>query len=171
VAFAKTLEELLPAFHDNVVEYPGSYSIIRMTEGDSALREAIRVVRAMKPVPALKLDKGLSQAARDHVLDQGRTGQTEHIGSDSSLPQDRAERYGRVIGAVEENLAYAPIGLSGLQNIEALIIDDGVANRGHRRNIFDQDVHVVGIACGPHIHFGTECVIDFVGDYKPWSGP
>jgi hypothetical protein len=44
-----------------------------------------------------------------------------------------------------------------------LIIDSGVASRGHRRNIFHPDLAVVGVACGPHRDYGAMCVMDFAG--------
>jgi uncharacterized protein YkwD len=43
--------------------------------------------------------------------------------------------------------------------IESLLIDDGVRDRGHRRNIFDPSSRVVGIACGPHPRYTATCVI------------
>jgi uncharacterized protein YkwD len=42
-----------------------------------------------------------------------------------------------------------------------LIIDDGVPDRGHRKNIFSRAFATAGAACGPHSRFGNVCVIDF----------
>jgi uncharacterized protein YkwD len=42
-----------------------------------------------------------------------------------------------------------------------LIIDDGVTDRGHRKNIFSRAFGTAGAACGPHPRFGNVCVIDF----------
>jgi uncharacterized protein YkwD len=49
--------------------------------------------------------------------------------------------------------------------MENLLIDDGVADRGHRRNIYDASARVVGIACGPHPRYGTMCVIVQAGGF------
>jgi uncharacterized protein YkwD len=46
-----------------------------------------------------------------------------------------------------------------------LIIDDGVASRGHRVNIFKKDYKVVGIAVGPHKKYGEMCAMDFAGGF------
>jgi uncharacterized protein YkwD len=49
--------------------------------------------------------------------------------------------------------------------VQGLLIDDGVADRGHRRNLLDPAVRVAGIACGRHAAYGTMCVIDLAGGY------
>ena len=47
--------------------------------------------------------------------------------------------------------------------IERMIVDDGVANRGHRRAIFNPAATIVGIACAPHAAQKHMCVIVFAG--------
>ena len=74
------------------------------------------------------------KSCRDHVEDQGPLSATGHTGSDGSSPTTRMTRYANVISPSGENLAYGPI--DAQDAILQLIIDDGVANRGHRSNIF-----------------------------------
>lgn len=47
------------------------------------------------------------------------------------------------------------------------MIDDGVASRGHRLNIMNDQFHVVGLALGPHAALRHVCVMDFAGGYGP----
>ena len=44
-----------------------------------------------------------------------------------------------------------------------LIIDDGVASRGHRDNIFKPEFKVLGSWTSSHLTFTTETVIDYTG--------
>ena len=47
----------------------------------------------------------------------------------------------------------------------ALIIDDGLRTRKHRKNIFNPNFNFVGAAFGRHARFGTVCSMDFAGSY------
>ena len=44
--------------------------------------------------------------------------------------------------------------------VRQLIIDDGVADRSHRHDIFSPTLTAAGAGCGPHRMYGTMCVID-----------
>lgn len=110
----------------------------------------------------------MSLAARDHVKEQGPTGATGHHGTEGSLPWDRINRYGTWANKTAENIAY---GHSSARDIViALIIDDGVRNRGHRKTIFDTSLRIIGVATGPHAKYGTMCVMTFAGGFLEKSG-
>jgi uncharacterized protein YkwD len=49
--------------------------------------------------------------------------------------------------------------------VAALLIDDGIADRGHRKNILDPEVGVVGISCGPHKSYRVMCDIVHAGGF------
>jgi uncharacterized protein YkwD len=63
-------------------------------------------------------------------------------------------RYGNVISPSGENLAYGPI--DAKDAIIQLIIDDGVADRGHRKNIFASGYVEYGSYFGDHAYYRTE---------------
>jgi uncharacterized protein YkwD len=167
--YAEHLATLLPLYTGTLFQRPGARFAIQTHEGVLAVREAIDALRREKPVPPLALDKWLSKAALDHATDQGQTGELGHGGSDKSGPGDRANRYGSWIGTFSENIAYGA-DVSGYDVIDDLLIDDGVSSRGHRHNIFDPRVHVVGIGCGPHPKYTVVCVIDQADAFVPRAG-
>jgi uncharacterized protein YkwD len=158
-AYAAHLSALLPLFNGNLIKKPGMTVSIRTTEGANAVREAIAALQRQAPLPPLSLSSGMSAAAADLANDQRRTGQMGHTGSDGSSPGARLSAHGTWQMSYSENVDYGPF-LTGRDVVIDLLVDDGVPDRGHRRNIFDGNAHVVGIACGPHPQFRSMCVMD-----------
>jgi uncharacterized protein YkwD len=164
-AYATKLSQLLPLFEGTLLRRPGTRAAIRTQEGAAAVREAIDALHRQAAVPTLALSAGMSRAAGDLAADQGRTGHLGHTGSDGSDPGSRISRYGAWGVSYAENVDYGPF-TTGRDVVIDLIVDDGVRDRGHRRNIFDPSARVVGIACGPHPRYGSTCVIDQAGSFK-----
>ena len=50
-----------------------------------------------------------------------------------------------------------------LKIISQLIVDDGVADRGHRTNIFKEGFKVLGSFTGPHSRYRHMTCIDYAG--------
>ena len=163
---AKWLEQLIPRFNGTRLSRPNWPIVVQTVEGAGAVREAISVLNRQAPVHVLTLDAPLTRAARDHAVDQGRTGELGHTGSDGSTVTVRVARYGTWQVSINENIDYQPM-MSGRDVIESLLIDDGVRDRGHRRNIFNPTSRVVGIACGPHPRYTATCVIVQAGGMSP----
>ena len=160
--YAAFLEQLKPYYVGKYIKRPGKPAIIT-NEGVAALDEAIRFLKYAKPVGALKYSEGLSRAALDHVLDQGPTGKTGHLGTDGKNFQQRIRKYGEWKNTIGENIAY---GRNDARDIIAgLIIDDGVPGRGHRKNIFNPEFKAVGVAFGSHALYSYMCVTDFAGGF------
>ena len=65
----------------------------------------------------------------------------------------------RWIGRAGENIHYGPQDARGI--VVALIVDEGVSGRGHRKNLFSPAFAVAGVAHGGHARFGAMCVMDF----------
>jgi uncharacterized protein YkwD len=157
--FAVVLEQYRTRLQGNRYLQPGTRnSWIVTQEGAAAVDEAIAVLRATRPLPPFTVDAGLALAALDHVAWQGPRGEVGHAGDGRSSPFDRMRRHGVAHRSMGENISY---GADGLQIVVDLIVDDGVPDRGHRRNILNPIYREVGIAVGPHRRYGTMCVMDF----------
>ncbi len=161
VLYSSFLEEMRSNYLGNVRVLPGALPL-RTREGVRAVDEAIQFLRNIQPLEPLALSPGLCQAAADHCRDQA-AGALGHHGSDRSNPGARISRYGSCRGGWAENIAYGQH--AAREIVLALIIDDGVRGRGHRKNIFNRTYNVAGAAYGPHARFGSVCDIDFAGSY------
>src|SRR5882762_6076594 len=156
------LEDFKAAYRGKEIKYSDGSTLVT-NEGISALEEAITFVRSLKPLPPLELRKGLILGAKDHVNDLVKSGQSGHRGSDGSILEDRLNRYGSWSVSVGEDIVYRS--RKAREDVIALIIDDGVKSRGHRKNIFKSDFHVIGLALSPSAKSPTMCVITFAGGF------
>jgi uncharacterized protein YkwD len=165
--YASLLEPFRKYYDRKILRLPGETPILTK-EGVRAVDEAIRFLHSMKSIHPLTPSKGMSLGARNHVKDQGSSGSGQHKGSDGSQPSDRVNRYGTWEKSIGENISYGSNKARDI--VMGLIIDDGVPSRGHRKNIFNSDFRVIGVACGPHPAYRDVCVITFAGRYKEKSG-
>lgn len=149
----------------NYLYYPGD-NPLKTKEGVRALNECINELKKQQPLPLVFPVKGLCRAAGDHVKDQSRSGNTGHIGSDRSVAKDRIARYGNWKIRIAENIAYG--GISAQQVVIYLLIDDGIKNRGHRKNFLHPDFKTVGVAAGSHPYYKNMCVMDFAGLFESY---
>ncbi len=156
------LESLYSAYSGKTYTYPGQKPTLSK-EGNSALTECIAVLRKTDTMPILEPADGLIKSAKILVDDQ-QYGGIGHITRNGSTPQIRMEMYGEWDIASAENIAYGDY--EARQIVIALLIDDGVADRGHRKNILDPKFRCAGVASGKHPTYKTMCVIDFAGAYK-----
>jgi len=159
--YASFLEETIPNYLGRV-RLTRDGTRLYTHEGIRAVNEAIQFLRSAQPLPALALSPGLCLAAADHCREQAG-GAVGHRGSNGSDPRSRIGRYGIVSEGWAEDIAYGQRSARAI--VMALIIDDGVRGRGHRKNIFNVNYNLAGAAYGPHARFGTVCSIDFASGY------
>ena len=159
--YASFLEQLRTRFDGRQYKRPGRPGLLT-EEGVRALDEAIGFLRVAKPLPALTLSRGMCSGARALVIDQEGKDVTGHRGSDGSFCEQRAQRFGTWTEPIGENLSYGDD--TARERVITLLIDDGFANRNHRKRIFDASFKVAGIACGDH-KLGAMCVITLAGGF------
>lgn len=159
-AYAQHLRVYRSQFSGKYHIPPGTRIRYVTREGTPAVDEAIRFLEAQRPLPPLAWSEGLSHVAAELNREQSRTGAVGHDSGRMEM-RARAERVGRWQSTIGENISYGPN--DPRRVVIQLIVDDGVPDRGHRKNIFSPDFRLAGIACGPHPAFATSCVIDFAG--------
>jgi uncharacterized protein YkwD len=158
--YATFVEQTRRNYSGGICLLPGNVRL-RTREGVRALDDAIKFLHRAKPHPPLALSPGLCLAAADHCREQAG-GAIGHYSSHGD-PGIRISRYGAVSQGWAENIAYGHH--TAREIVLALIIDDGVRNRGHRKNIFNSTYNLAGAAYGPRARFGSVCSIDFASGY------
>jgi uncharacterized protein YkwD len=159
------LEKLKPQFKGKEYTVAGRDPLVT-EEGWSAVEDAIRFLKPLKPLPPLMASHGLSQAALTHVKDQGSSGATGHR-SNGGMIEDRVKPYGRWEGAIGENICYGND--SARERVLTWLIDDGVASRGHRRRLLGTEYQVAGISCGSHPQYSAMCVLTLAGGFSEFN--
>ena len=159
--YAGYLENLRGNFRGNIFALPDG-TMMRTREGVAALDEAIRFLRCTRPLAPLTFSRGISLAAAEHVTDQA-SGAFGHAGSDRSDPGERMNRHGSWSTLWGENISYGKA--TARDVVMALIIDDGLRGRKHRKNIFNRAFHFAGAAVGPHARYRTVWSIDFAAGW------
>jgi len=91
-SFIPELEAMLPRFQGDIYLRPNG-GRLRTKEGPKAVKELIDYLKTAKPVNPLEWNPDLRKAAKDHVMDHAKGGETGHQGSDGSSPFDRMKRY------------------------------------------------------------------------------
>ncbi len=161
--YASFLEAYLGGFEGENYRMPDG-TLLKTKEGKSAVVKAIEFLKKTKPVAALQISRGLSGAAADHVRDHGPLGMVGHRGSSGSSPAERAQRYGMWEKSIAEISTYGHN--DPRQIVISFIVDDGVPDRGHRKDLFNPVFRVVGISFGPHRHYQCMCVVDLAAGFS-----
>lgn len=156
--YAGRLQALQGCFDGLLLRIPGRVPL-RTREGKAVVDEAIDWLARVPPARRLKIDPALCAAARDHARDLGITGRRSHEGSDGSDLGIRLKRHGRLVGVAGEAIAFGNI--DPAEVIQQLVVDDGIADRGHRLTLMDDAYRLVGVACAAHRTDEFVCVLDF----------
>ena len=169
--YATYLEKLKPQFSGKQYT-PAGKDPLTTEEGWNAVDEAIKFLKALKPLPPLIASNGLSLAAMTHVKDQSSSGGTGHRSGNSNMIEDRVKPYGRWSGAIGENICYGND--SARERLLTWLIDDGFPSRGHRRRLLGTEYQVAGISCGSHPQYSAMCVLTLAGgfsEFNPGTSP
>jgi hypothetical protein len=156
--YAGLIQQWARYFRGSLLMLPGMNAVVPTHEGPAAVWEAVRALRATKPMGALTEFAPLDQAADDLVRDQGPRGGRGHVGLDGSQPWTRMQRHATGLTGFGEANAYGPTDARSV--VIGLLVDDGVASRGHRQNLLNPVFKYAGVGCGRHATYREMCVID-----------
>lgn len=133
-----------------------------------AANECYNELMRTKNMQILQAEEGLYKAAQWFVRYQGPSGNIGHNADTWGYrePWDRMSQFGTYYAGCAENISY---GYNKAREIVLqLLIDEGISDRGHRRNLLNPSFKKVGIAVGDHAKYRYMCVMDFATDYKSY---
>ncbi|MGL5890251.1 MAG: CAP domain-containing protein [Bacteroidia bacterium] len=114
----------------------------------------LRTLRTMKPAAALLPDEALTKTADAHAEKSGKSGAVGHGGKKQRYAKSPFPYWG-------ENCSYGYSDALGI--VMQLLIDDGIKNLGHRKNILDPKFTHIGVGIRKHKRYEWNCVQNFGG--------
>jgi uncharacterized protein YkwD len=156
-AYAQELRAYRQQFRGRLVA-DGNPGGTMTREGVKAVDEAIRALERQPPLPPLQVGRVLALAAQDHADDQGPRGLVGHQSASGATPSQRVVARG---GGpyISETISYGSTSARAV--VRQLVVDDGVADRGHRKALLSPEFRYAGAGCGPHAGYVAMCVVDF----------
>jgi uncharacterized protein YkwD len=125
---------------------------------NSYAKSLVEDLKTAKKVNPLESSALLTRLARGHALDMGGHGKVGHESSNGTTFVNRLRKKVKT-GMIAENCDYG--NSDPLDIVMSLLIDDGVASLGHRKNILHPQLKYVGIAIEKHKTYRMNCVMDF----------
>lgn len=153
------LETFMSYFTSSGMSYivPGQ---IEMTtnEGVDAVKACVRYMKKARPIGKLKRNSRLSKAAQEFADDSNKNNIMGHVDSHGKTLRQRlsAHGFGSYTG---ECCSYG--NKEAVYIVIQLLVDDGVASRGHRELIMDPNFNEAGVGVAEHPSFDFCAVIDF----------
>lgn len=126
---------------------------------DKAIKELIAELESTSKMGILLPNRALTDFARQHAKDMGDSGRTGHSSSTGATFRERIEPLTPAFSAINENCNYG--NEKGLDIVIDLLIDRNVPNAGHRKNILDSELTLIGTAIEPHKRWRFNCVQSF----------
>jgi len=141
-----------PLFADTFLE---AFVRENQVEESSYLRSLRKDLERTSGLPLLVPEKDLTAVAQGHAKQSGETGHVGHKDMDKRFAPLRGNPY----SAWGENCSYGYA--EAISIVIMLLIDEGVKDVGHRKNILNPAYNSVGVAIRPHKTYRVNCVIDF----------
>ena len=121
----------------------------------SYVRSLIRDLKKVSGLAPLIPEEDLTAVAQGHATKSGKSGHTGH--------KDFNKRFRPLLGnpyqRVGENCSYGYE--EAIDIVLSLLIDEGIKDLGHRKNILNTEFNSVGVAIRPHKRYRVNCVSCF----------
>jgi uncharacterized protein YkwD len=144
-------------FYDN---YVASYASSNLSLSNANVRSLKNELYKASPVTPLIVISTLNQTSRNHATDLARHHLFSHNSSDGTSFPRRMAKAG-IPAPCAENIYNG--GDAALDAVITLLIDEGVAGYGHRRNILNKNARLIGVSFVPYGGGSYILVQDFVG--------
>jgi len=161
--FVAYLEEYKKALKGNVLYLPNRPGIT-MIEGAAAIDDAINELKKLSKFDALSTSNGLFRTANIQLTDLQEDSTLSHRGKDGSDLEKRLLKFGFAGLNTAENICYKES--VAREVVMTMILDDGLKNRPHRKNIFSRKFKQVGVSCGLNKKNEAICVAVFADSFK-----
>jgi hypothetical protein len=147
--------------HNLKMKQYSNYREVRVSRNDPYYRGLEQDLKDVKNLGLLYPDETLTYVAQQHGKDMNKNNLAGHNSSDGRSMVDRIRKYYPNHG-MAENLAFGFS--SALANVSLLLLDKGVPDLGHRKNILNKTlgINIVGVSIQPHPHYKYSATIDFV---------
>ena len=162
-AYAELLDSSMASLDEQGVFVRAGFRI-QTIEGRAAVAEALAALRRQRPLVPVNLSSCLSAAAQGHAQYLGRTGSIGHVGAGGSTPSQRASQAAGARVNCGETVSAGPG--TARDHVIALLVDDGIADRGHRLALLDPSYRTLGAGVSTHA-IGTVAVQMFCEQRLP----
>ncbi|MGI8495183.1 MAG: CAP domain-containing protein, partial [Pyrinomonadaceae bacterium] len=160
--YIQYLDDYRKLFKGKTAYFP-NYLRVQTQEGAVPIEEAIEFMKSLSKLEAYDFSSGLNKSAAAQLGDLIENSSLGHTGKDGSNLSKRLGKFGRTGGRYAENLAF--YAETARDVVLLMIVDDGIQNRAHRKNIFSTDFKVIGVAFGKGKSAEGLCVMQFAGSF------
>jgi uncharacterized protein YkwD len=147
--------------HNIKMKRYSNYKDLKVNRYDAYYRGLEQDLKRAKNLGILYPDETMTYVSDQHGKDMNKHNMIGHVSSDGRTMVNRIEKYYKNRG-MAENLAFGFAG--GLENVCMLLLDTGIPDVGHRKNILNTTLglNLVGVSIQPHPHYKYSATIDFV---------
>ncbi len=130
------------------------YIKIKKLEPNNYSRSLYDELQQVSDLPMLIPERDLYKIAREHASWSGKKGYEGHKGF-----KQRYSPMMKKYAEVGENIYYGPY--TPLEIVIQLLIDEGIEDLGHRKNLLSPKFNSIGVAIKPHKTYEYNCVMGF----------